>query len=435
MTLFSNEIKPLVPLYVTMFLEAVGSGLVASILNVVARDDLGCSNMQVGIIWSSYNAALIIGSLVVGYFSDIVRRKYVLMLTLFWVGCGYIVTGFAASFEWFLVSRVLTGLCGGSFSIAASILTANLTPERLPFGIGRLATVASLGFAIGPLISSAITAIWHVNSSSPLYIQRLYFFVTSFVYAIAALSASRLRASLTCPSTVVNHSAHRGSVTTGLCLIWSSRFFSTCAVTAIYVTQVYMWREYLNLGRIEISLLTTASGLAVSLGQGFGFPFLVKKIGFHFALTLGIFCIAIACAAIGPVTVYSGLTSLHIICLLVFWFGVACMEPGTVVAVSRHLKKSSQSGSRSLHTGLAMGITSAMKYAASLSIPTVAGLLYDRHRELVYYISAGICSIGVIVVLLAGRSYGTLELENSNPRKEEEEDASSLHDDTTVDGP
>ena len=442
MPFFSNEIRPLIPLYGTMLLEGVGSGLVASILNVVARDDLGCSNMQVGIVWSSYNAALILGSLVMGYFSDIVRRKYVLIVTLFWVGCGYILTAFSASYQWFLVSRIVTGLCGGSFPIAASILSANLSGEFLPFGIGRLATVSSLGFAIGPLISSAITAIWNVDSSSPFYIQRMYFFVAAGVYAVAALSASRLRASLTAPSRTIpsdsqRSGGHDGCITKGLCLIWSSRYFSTSAVTAIYVTQVYMWREYLELNRIQISLMTMASGLVVSIGQGFGFPYLVKRIGFHQALLSGISCIAIACVAIGPVTVYTRSVGVHVVCLVVFWLGIACMEPGTVVAVSRHLRQSKiyLEARWPIHTGFAMGITSAMKYAASLSIPTLAGLLYDNHRELVYYVGAAICSLGIIAVVSAWRLYESKSTPVSPNGKQEEETTNSVYDDTTVDGP
>jgi uncharacterized membrane protein len=52
-----------------------------------------------------------------------------------------------------------------------------------------------------------------------------------------------------------------------------------------------------------------------------------------------------------------------------------------------------------------MGITSAMKYAASLSIPTVAGLLYDHHREVVYYVLSGVSFVGLIVVLAAWRLF------------------------------
>jgi hypothetical protein len=54
-----------------------------------------------------------------------------------------------------------------------------------------------------------------------------------------------------------------------------------------------------------------------------------------------------------------------------------------------------------LHTGLAMGVTSAMKYTASLAIPPLAGKLYDNHRELVYYVSSGIALFGVVVVIAA----------------------------------
>jgi MFS family permease len=168
-----------------------------------------------------------------------------------------------------------------------------------------------------------------------------------------------------------------------------------------------MWREYFDFNAIQINLMFAGSGVVVSAIQGIVFPFLVKRIGFHSSLLTGISCIAVACAALGPLTVFTQLLSLHVMCLLVFWFGVACMEPGTVVAVSRHLKQSieSFSGKRPLHTGLAMGITSAMKYAASLSIPPLAGHLYDKHRYVAHYLGGGIACLGIIAVVIAARVY------------------------------
>ena len=406
-----TEFRPLIPLYITLFLEAMGSGMMAAVLTVVARDDLGLSNFQLGTVFSCYNAAQIVGSVIMGHFADLVRRKYVMMFTLTWVGCGYILTGFSRSFTWLIVSRTVTGLCGGSFSIGSAILTANIEPDILPFAIGRLATAASLGFAIGPLISSAMTAIWDIDHNSPFYLRRVYFFVIAGIYFSAALTVSRLTAKLSCPSRMNTNLSKRnlpeGSVSPGLCLIWSSRFFSTSAVTTVYVTQGYMWREYFDFNAIQINLMFAGSGVVVSAIQGIVFPFLVKRIGFHSSLLTGISCIAVACAALGPLTVFTQLLSLHVMCLLVFWFGVACMEPGTVVAVSRHLKQSieSFSGKRPLHTGLAMGITSAMKYAASLSIPPLAGHLYDKHRYVAHYLGGGIACLGIIAVVIAARVY------------------------------
>ena len=405
---FSDEMRPLIPLYITMLLEAVGSGLVASVLNIVARDDLGYSNMQVGIIWSSYNAALILGSVGMGYLSDHVRRKHALMATLLWVGLGYIFTAFSSTFEWFLVSRIFTGLCGGSYSVAVSMLYMSVAPDRLPFAIGRLGTVASLGFAIGPLISSAITAIWQVDSSSPFYTQRIYFFCAAGIYFVAAGLASRISRKMS-PAwieslTSSDDNVPCGSVSAGLCLIWSSRFFATCGVTAVYVTQVFLWREFLHLGRIEISLATTASGLATSIFQGFAFPVLVERIGFHASLTTGIALIALANALMGPLT-SSGNVGLHFVCLIVFWFGVSLVEPGTPVAVARHMSASASKPGRKVHTGLAMGITSAMKYAASLLVPTAAGYLFDQHKLLVYACASGVASVGVASAVVAWRLY------------------------------
>lgn len=407
MKCFSEDLRPLIPLYIAMFLEAVGSGIVASVLTVVAREDLGCTGVQTGIILSSYNAGLMLGSVTVGYISDRMERQHVLVMTLLWMGGSYLFTAFASSFELFLASRIITGICGGAYPIAASILSSTLSTESLPKAVGRLGSMTSLGFAVGGFVSTAINAIWDVNTDSPYYIQRMYFFVTTVVYITAALVASRVSRGLT--EAEINQERRSnlggGPVTLGLVLIWVSRICSTAAVVSVYVTQVDLWRGYLGLARVAISLIMTASGIAVSLTQWFLYPWLVGKLGFHGALGFGIGLIGAACAAIGPAT-GNYLTSLHVICLVVFWVGIACMEPGTPVAVTHHLKRPPAPKRRwTVHPGSAMGITSAMKYGASLVFPPLAGFLFDNHSFLVYYCFSAVAFLGLMCVLLASRIY------------------------------
>ena len=430
MKCFTDDLRPLIPLYIAMFLEAVGSGIVASVLTVVARDDLGCSAVQTGIIWSSYNAGLILGSIVAGYTSDRIQRQCVLVLTLIWVGSSYLFTAFAGSFELFLASRIITGICGGAYPIAASILSSTLSTEALPTAVGRLGSMTSLGFAVGGLVSTGINGIWDVNSTSPFYIQRMYFFVTTAVYFLAAIVASRVTRAITESRIAegVETNQGGGKVTAGLCLIWSSRFYATAAVVSVYVTQAALWRGYLDLPRVVISLLITLSGIVVSLTQWFAFPWLVRRIGFHAALGFGISLICLACACIGPAT-ENNMISLHMICMVIFWIGLGCMEPGTPVAVTRHLKRAAATlptGFRKawnvMHPGSAMGITSAMKYGASLVFPPLAGLVFDNHSMILFYCVSAVAGLGVLCVLLASRLYN--KLPNCIPETEKIEEVS-----------
>ena len=412
----SDEIRPLVPLYVTMFLEAMGSGLVASIINVVARNDLGCTGTQVGIIWTGFYLAQVVGSIGSGYLSDRIRRKFVLMISLLWAAAGYTMTAFADSFEWFLVSRIFTGFYGGFSSVAIAILSANLPIDRLPTAIGRLGTVMSLGFAIGPLISTAISAIWGVEKVSPYYVRQLYFFVAALVYVVASFCASRMSRQITPEASRFLRESSGGQLTPGLIFVWTSRLFSTCGVTAIYVTQVLLWQDYFSLQRVFVILMTTASGLVVSVVQGLVFPALESRIGFHASLTFGISLIAIANCLIAPFA-WTQSFPLHFCCLLLFWTGIGCMEPGTSVAVTRHLKSAHAiCGTPSectkcvpchvckgwtIHAGLAMGVTSSMKYVAALAVPALAGFLYDQHGVLMYFFAAGLSALGIVAVSLA----------------------------------
>ena len=404
-----EDLRPLLPFYLVMFLDSIGSGIV-TILSIVAKQDLGCSNFQVGMIWTGFNAAQIIGSISMGYLSDRIRRKYVLALTLAWIGTGYLLTAFANSFTLFLMSRIFTGLCGGSFPIIAAILSTQVSADRFPVAIGRLGTVASLGFAIGPLLSGAMTAIFDINPvSSPFYLQRLYFFVAAFVYWTACSLALFVPAHLTPAQSSDLKELSKGCLTSGLTLVWLSRFLATCGVTAVYVTQVFLWDGFLGLSRVAIELTVTASGLTVSAVQGILFPWLVCRTkSCHGPLALGIILIAVSNTIIGPITL-TGSLPLHYTCLVIFWVGIGLMEPGAPVAVTRHLEQSKRilnPGKRPrIHTGFAMGMTSAMKYAASLAIPMAAGYVFDHYNVITYYMSGGIAFGGVVSVCIAWRIF------------------------------
>jgi len=88
------------------------------------------------------------------------------------------------------------------------------------------------------------------------------------------------------------------------------------------------------------------------------------------------------------------------------------MEPGAPVAVSRHLGQSKQRFEPScsnkrlrIHTGFAMGMTSAMKYAASLAVPMAAGYVFDHYNVTTYYMSGGIAFAGVVSVGFAWKLF------------------------------
>lgn len=392
------------PLYVTMFLAATASGLVASVASVVARNDLGCSGTQVGIIWTGFYAAQLVGSIGSGYLSDRVRRKYVLMGSLLWAALGYTVTGFADSFEWFLACAILTGFHGGFSSVAIAILSVTLPSEKLAKTIGRLGTVMSLGFAVGPLISTAISAIWGVEKISPKFVRQLYFFIAAFLYVVASVCASRISGKLN--EAVRNSCAGGGRLTPGLILVWTSRLFSTCGVTAIHVTQVLLWQDFFGLNRVCITLMASASGLVVATVEGLLFPALVSRVGFHAALTFGISSIVLTNCLLPPVA-WTGNFAPLFCCLLVFWTGFGCMGPGTSLAVTRHLKSAMNESSPAgtVRPGLALGINSSMKFTAALAVPALAGFLYDQHGPLMYLFAAGLSSMGVVAVSAAWVCY------------------------------
>jgi len=123
----------------------------------------GFSDFTITIIFAAYGAGVLIGLLLLGHVSDHIGRKPILLGSiLVQIGCA---AAFAAltGTDALIVLRLVTGLCVGVFSTAATAALTELYSSWRPDGRPALAqTVANTanlgGLAGGPLVAGAIYA-------------------------------------------------------------------------------------------------------------------------------------------------------------------------------------------------------------------------------------------------------------------------------------
>jgi len=186
-------------LMLTIMIDVMGLGLVFPIypdllynpkytLVSLTMDPLW-HNFLYGLALASWPIGLFLGAPYFGDLSDRLSRKHVIALCLFGVAITYVLSIVAVdlrSYGLFLCCRFLSGVFGGSFPIAQAMMIDISTPETKARNLSFITLAASIGFVIGPVITS-ITTLPQVAQSlsitSPFYVAA----VMSFLNAVAVM--------------------------------------------------------------------------------------------------------------------------------------------------------------------------------------------------------------------------------------------------------
>jgi DHA1 family tetracycline resistance protein-like MFS transporter len=177
---------PILPLFLTVFLDLLGFGIALPVLAVVFLDptvsivphdvSIEYRRLGYGLLVASYPFMQFFGAPIIGALSDRYGRKSLLILSLCGTAIGYVLFGVGIhlrSVSLLFVSRMLDGFTGGNISIALSALADTSTDaaqRARRFGI--LGMAFGLGFILGPYIGGKLAdpRIFHLfDAATPFW--------------------------------------------------------------------------------------------------------------------------------------------------------------------------------------------------------------------------------------------------------------------------
>lgn len=163
--------SPLVIIFITIFIDLVGFGIVIPVLPLYA-ERYGASETTVGILLASYSAMQFIFAPILGKLSDRVGRRPVLLVSLIGTSIGFLIMGLAPrmpaglvlfglapTLVWLFVARIIDGISGGNISTAQAYIADVTPPEERSKGMGLIGAAFGLGFVFGPLIGGVLSRI------------------------------------------------------------------------------------------------------------------------------------------------------------------------------------------------------------------------------------------------------------------------------------
>ena len=179
--------SPLVFLFVTVFVDMIGYGIVVPLLPFYAG--LYASGaVLVGLLGSLYAAMQFAGGPFLGGLSDRHGRRPVLLLCLLGTSLAYLMLGLAQTLTILVLAVVLAGATGGTLATAQAYIADSTTKEDRARGLGLIGAAFGLGLMAGPALGGLLSL--HSLSTPALFASTLA--LTNFGFGYLTLPESHL---------------------------------------------------------------------------------------------------------------------------------------------------------------------------------------------------------------------------------------------------
>ena len=167
--------SPLPILFLTVFVDMVGFGIVVPVLPLYT-ERFGASPFAIGALLAIYSGMGFIFAPIVGLLADRFGRRKILLLSTIGQATGFFIMGTANTVFWLFVARGIDGIFGANVSATQAYVADVTPPEKRSRALGWLGAAFGLGFICGPLLGGILSK---VSLSTPFY----------FASALAAANA------------------------------------------------------------------------------------------------------------------------------------------------------------------------------------------------------------------------------------------------------
>jgi DHA1 family tetracycline resistance protein-like MFS transporter len=238
--------SPLVVIFVTVFIDLVGFGIVIPVLPYyVEGTKFNASPRMVGLLFASYSVMQLVFTPILGRLSDKYGRRPILFLSLLGTSAGFLVMGFAWTLWMLFAGRIIDGITGGNISTAQAYIADVTSKEERAKGMGLIGAAFGLGFTFGPAIGGVLSK-WGIS--------------VPFIFAGCMAFANAVLLYFTLPETVTPGHPARTSAATGR---WSQLARALKNARLAYVLVIYF------LFVVAFSIMTTSFALFTMFRFGF----------------------------------------------------------------------------------------------------------------------------------------------------------------------
>ena len=382
---------PLAIIFVTVFIDLVGFGIVIPVLPLYA-ERFGASPLVIGLLLGVYSFMQFLCAPLLGKLSDRVGRRPVLLLSIIGTSLGFFLMGWAHTLWLLFIARIIDGVTGGNISTAAAYI-ADVTPsEGRSRGMGLIGAAFGLGFIFGPAIGGLLS---HFSLAAP-------FFFAAALAAGNALAVYRLL-----PESLPADRRHqarkhtsitdifKGSERWSLAAVMATYFLTTVGFSLLTATYPLFTERRFGYGAIQNGYIFAGQGILSAAIQGGLLGWLLRVFSDKGLVVAGTVILAVGMAAL-PM----GAT---VIALLIATAGIA-IGHGLVAAPLNGLASKKVDGAAQ---GRVLGVMQSAASLARIIGPVLGGWLLGHDASSLpayfgrtpYWTSAGITAVAFALAL------------------------------------
>jgi MFS transporter, DHA1 family, tetracycline resistance protein len=384
--------SPLTVVFLTVFLDLVGFGIVIPLLPLYA-ERFGAGPVTVTLLVAVYSAMQFFFAPWWGRLSDRVGRRPVLLVGLFGAAGSYLMFGLAGSLATLFVARALNGIMGANVGVAQAYVADVTAPEDRARGMGMIGAAFGLGFIFGPAIGGLLA---QFGPAAP------FLGAAALAAANGVLAIFRLPESLPASRRSAPPPQRPPGAFARLATLLSRRtdprlrtlyivsFLVTLAFAAMEAT-LSLWADRRwSLSPTGIALFFAYLGTVAVIAQGVLVGRLVRRVGERRAALMGLGCLAAGLAAI-PLAPSLPLLA---VALALFAIGQGAAMPSVSSLISRTGTEADQ--------GRLLGVSQSVSALARVVGPAMGGVAFAHVGIGAPYVGAAVVALVALAVLAVG---------------------------------
>jgi len=355
---------PLSLIFLTVFIDLLGFGILIPILPIFATKHLGVDETAIGIAVAAYSLTQFFFNPILGELSDKYGRKPVIVVTLLLNAAGYIIFAFTETYLVLLISRIIAGIGGSSIGVAQAYI-ADVTPkEKRAKGMGLIGVAFGLGFVFGPMIGGylakfgyMVTGFGSASFSLIAFALTLFFLPESRINKVGEIIRKRKLIDFDSLKKIFRKS--------DLALLITLFFILTFSVANIYGTFALVGYKVYHFTDLQNGYMFGIVGLSSALVQGGLLNIISKYISEMKLIVFGAFFMMIGLALIP----YSGSFTGLAVDVIILSLGTGTLQPTILSLISEVASESEQ--------GITLGINQSLSAFGRVLGPLWGGFAFE----------------------------------------------------------
>lgn len=351
-------------IFLTVFIDLLGFGILIPILPSFAKKELGVDETAIGIAIAIYSFVQFLFNPFFGKLSDKHGRKPVIVVSLFLNAIGYVLFAYTHSYIMLLVSRVIAGIGGSSIGVAQAYIADVTTKENRSKGMGLIGAAFGLGFVFGPLMGGFLSEYGYmVTGFAAAGFSLLAFLLTLFYLPESNLnreaSTQKKRSLFDIEGTKKILSRPELFILVLLFFILTFSFANIYGTFALLGIQVYGFSDLQN------GYMFGIVGLSSAIVQGGLIGYVNKIMSKKYIIIIGAFLIMITLALIPYGQTFLGLALVSV----VLSYGTGTLQPTILSLISEVTSDAEQ--------GITLGINQSFSAFARVLGPLWGGFAFE----------------------------------------------------------